>query len=174
MDTISIIGEYELLQRISEGDERAFAIIFRRHLKVLLPYLNKLGREDGILIIEVTFTTVWLCRDELPRIRYFREWILALAASGLIDIIRYKLVAECFGGNNNWKQLHEHQGSGGVDIIDKLTVRRGLIYVLNRLFGLSPAGIGKVRSLSITAVLRSIKSPLNVVRRAINRDKARR
>ncbi|WP_142683542.1 RNA polymerase sigma factor [Chitinophaga polysaccharea] len=72
-----------LFQRISEGDEAAFGILFNTSLITLEPFIRKMVKspESAKEVIQATFLRVWLSRDKLTDIDHPRAWLYKVAAN---------------------------------------------------------------------------------------------
>lgn len=83
MSTIQPYEEKELLLRISEGDEVAFAVVFRHYGRIVFPFLLKLTGSEGAAedILQNTFLSVWLGRTRLPEIENFSGYIYKAAGN---------------------------------------------------------------------------------------------
>lgn len=83
MSTIQPYEEKELLLRISEGDETAFATVFRHYGRKVFPLLLKLTGSEGAAddILQNTFLSVWLSRTRLPEIENFSAYIYKAAGN---------------------------------------------------------------------------------------------
>lgn len=75
-------NEKDLLTRIADGDEEAFALIYHHYYPLLYPFVSKLTNSppDTIEILQETFIRVWLARDKLPAIDNFRAWIFKVSS----------------------------------------------------------------------------------------------
>ncbi|NSL87266.1 RNA polymerase sigma factor [Chitinophaga solisilvae] len=79
-----------MFQRISEGDEEAFGILFNSSLQTLEPFIRKLVKkqEDVKEVIQATFMRVWLSRDKLAAIEQPRAWLTRVAANECYTLLR--------------------------------------------------------------------------------------
>ncbi|HEY8960257.1 RNA polymerase sigma factor [Chitinophaga sp.] len=79
----SIYIDKSLFQRISEGDEAAFGILFNTSLITLEPFIRKMVKspESAKEVIQATFLRVWLSRDKLPDIDHPKAWLYRVAAN---------------------------------------------------------------------------------------------
>eukprot|EP01132_Coremiostelium_polycephalum_P017514 gene17514-20958_t len=73
-------NESELLRRTSEGDKRAFTVLFDAHYKSLGSYVYKLteSMESAEEIVQEVFIKIWLKKEELTRINNFSAYLFAI------------------------------------------------------------------------------------------------
>jgi RNA polymerase sigma-19 factor, ECF subfamily len=79
----NIYIDKSLFQRISEGDEAAFGILFNTSLMTLEPFIRKMVKspENAKEVIQATFLRVWLSRDKLADIDHPKAWLYKVAAN---------------------------------------------------------------------------------------------
>jgi len=75
--------EKHLFSLVSEGDEKAFNVLFNLFLPRLYPYIIKLTRSETAAqeVIQETFIRVWLSRDKLAEIDNPTGWLLKVASN---------------------------------------------------------------------------------------------
>ena len=73
--------EVNLLQRIADGDEKAFRKLVEIYNPILFPGINKIIRDPHVCedLMQETYLRIWLHRDKLPRIENPRAWIMKIA-----------------------------------------------------------------------------------------------
>lgn len=79
-----------LFQRISEGDEGAFGILFNTAMQSLEPFIQKMVKspENAKEVIQATFLRVWLSRDKLTDIDHPKAWLYKVAANECYTYLR--------------------------------------------------------------------------------------
>ncbi|MBO9730759.1 MAG: sigma-70 family RNA polymerase sigma factor [Chitinophaga sp.] len=79
-----------LFQRISEGDEGAFGVLFNTAMQSLEPFIQKMVKspENAKEVIQATFLRVWLSRDKLTDIDYPKAWLYKVAANECYTYLR--------------------------------------------------------------------------------------
>ncbi|MBS0027769.1 RNA polymerase sigma factor [Chitinophaga sp. 22321] len=79
-----------LFQRISEGDETAFGVLFNTSLQSLEPFIQKMVKspENAQEVIQATFLRVWLSRDKLTEIDHPKAWLYRVAANECYTYLR--------------------------------------------------------------------------------------
>jgi len=85
----STYNEKELLFRIAEGDEKAFAVLFRRYYPLLshavaVYALSEADKED---ILHETFIRIWLSRDKLMELEQPDSWFCRIASRECLRMI---------------------------------------------------------------------------------------
>lgn len=83
----------ELLERVAEGDERAFGLFYQAHYQIILPFVLKYApsREDAEEIMQQTFLRAWLHREKLPHIEYLKAWLIKVAGREYLNHVRNHL-----------------------------------------------------------------------------------
>lgn len=78
-----IPDQTELLQRIADGDEKAFADLYRAYARRLIGFLTRFtdDRSAAEDIIQITFLKVWLNRDKIATIDNPTPYIFRIAAN---------------------------------------------------------------------------------------------
>ncbi|WEA00584.1 RNA polymerase sigma factor [Mucilaginibacter sp. SJ] len=79
-----------LLSLISEGDEKAFALLFERYRNRLYSYLVKVtkSKETSEEIVLDVFLKVWTGKAALPEINNFEAFLFRVAQNRTIDFFR--------------------------------------------------------------------------------------
>eukprot|EP01133_Synstelium_polycarpum_P013810 gene13810-16278_t len=83
-------NESELLRRTSEGDKRAFTVLFDAHYKSLGSYVYKLteSMESAEEIVQEVFIKIWLKKEELTRINNFSAYLFVLCKNKALNHLR--------------------------------------------------------------------------------------
>lgn len=90
MPQTDIYDEKELLRRIAEGDESAFAVIFHRYKSVLFDYGTKITKSHTAAeeLVQECFVKLWLARENLPAIDNPVGYLHIMARNAGIDYLR--------------------------------------------------------------------------------------
>lgn len=82
--------EQELLVRVSEGDEKAFSILFYTYHKPLATYIYKLtaSKEAAEEITQDAFVKAWRQRSQLASISSFRSWLFTICRNQALNAMR--------------------------------------------------------------------------------------
>lgn len=90
MSISPIPNELELIKQISNGDKRAFTILFDAYYKSLGQYIYKLTESLEVTeeIVQDVFIKVWLKREELVHIQSFSNYIFILSRNHTLNHLR--------------------------------------------------------------------------------------
>jgi RNA polymerase sigma-70 factor (ECF subfamily) len=89
-----LYNDKELFRLISEGDESAFRLLFRRYVPELRPLILHLTKVPAVTddIIQETFLRLWISRDKLAGIESPRSWLLRIAFHQSFSYLRKQAV----------------------------------------------------------------------------------
>jgi RNA polymerase sigma-70 factor (family 1) len=168
--------EKELLTRIADGDEKAFAQLFREYAPLLQINIHKIVSNDYDLseVFQETFIKIWLNREKLISIENLRGYFLRIAANECYDYLRKasrrQQVHQQVGVNQNiGDNPEENFACKETEIIiqqaiAKLPPQRKLIYQLSRNQGLSSAEIAGQLQLNRTYVRQTISAAIKHIK----------
>lgn len=90
MPSNNINNEQELLQRIAEGDERAFAELFNKWQARLFHYVKTIIKSSEVAeeVVMDVMTKLWLGRELLPQVDNMTAFLFRIAYRRSIDILR--------------------------------------------------------------------------------------
>jgi RNA polymerase sigma-70 factor (ECF subfamily) len=85
-----------LFALIAEGDEEAFAMLFRKYIEVLQPFALSITKNETAAeeMVQETFIRIWLNRDKLTGIENPHGWIFTIVSRESIGYLRKKLLDE--------------------------------------------------------------------------------
>lgn len=83
MDELLPININQLFNRISEGDEAAFGILFRNSVSVLYPFILRMVKQQAAAeeVVQASFLRVWLSRDKLAGVEHPKAWLYKVVAN---------------------------------------------------------------------------------------------
>jgi RNA polymerase sigma-70 factor (ECF subfamily) len=89
-----LYNDKELFRLISEGDETAFRMLFRRYIPELRPLILHLTKTASVTddIVQETFLRLWISRDKLPEIENPRSWLLRIVFHLSFSYLRKQVV----------------------------------------------------------------------------------
>lgn len=176
-------NEKDLLLKIADGDESAFAELFHFYNARLHLHVASLVRSTAIAeeIIQETFLRVWLNRDQLPDIEYPRAWIFSIASNICFNHLRQQvrqekhlrvLAGTTADSHDELPVLTELKEIRTAihDAVDHLSGQRRLIWQLYRDQGLKQAEIASQLNISVSTVKNTIAQSLDFIRKHM-RDK---
>src|SRR5262245_23537773 len=90
MDSSYLYHENELLQKMSEGDEHSFQLIFEKYRNQLFTYLLKItkSRESAEEIVLDIFLKLWHGREAVCKIENLEAFLFRVAHNKAIDFFR--------------------------------------------------------------------------------------
>lgn len=168
-----------LLALVAEGDEAAFALLFKTVLPGLQAAVMKIvqSEEGSKEVIQEAFIRVWMNRDQLLGLDKPVHWIFRVASNECFtylrkSAIRERLQMQLAGG-------HTSEGSfyTGLDAVslketqeliykalEQLAPQKRLIYHMSRSEGLKTAEIAEKLQLSHSHIRNSLSSSLQFIR----------
>jgi RNA polymerase sigma-70 factor (family 1) len=80
----------ELLQQIANGDEQAFAILYRNYVPRLEPFIRTITKEESLVteVVQETFTRLWMSRDKLADVEFPQSYIYKTASYVCFSYLR--------------------------------------------------------------------------------------
>jgi len=80
----------ELIERIADGDEQAFALLYSDLLPVLHSFLLKILKSETAVqdAVQETFIRIWMNRDKLPGVEQPRAWMARIALNECYRLLR--------------------------------------------------------------------------------------
>lgn len=83
MDQLLPININQLFNRISDGDEEAFGILFRHSVPALYPFILRMVKQQAAAeeVVQASFLRLWLSRDKLPDVEHPKAWLYKVVAN---------------------------------------------------------------------------------------------
>ena len=80
----------ELIGRIADGDEQAFALLYYEILPVLHSFLFKMLKSETAVqdVVQEAFIRIWMNRDKLPAVEHPRAWMAKVALNECYRLLR--------------------------------------------------------------------------------------
>jgi RNA polymerase sigma-70 factor (family 1) len=170
-------NEKELLLRIAEGDEQAFAVLFKQYFHhiylLMLKYTNR--HSDAEDIVQQAFVNVWEKRHLLAGIEKPDKWLFTIAINEFRIRFRKSRVSDQYRQYLT-EVFEEEQGSPEDLLISKqqqailkkalegLSSKQQQAYLLSREEGLTYAEIAGKMGLEPTTVKEHISRALKSIR----------
>jgi len=175
----------ELLQAISQGDEQAFAYLYKRYYAKLNQFLNKISysnSEISIDILQEVFLRVWVNRAKLVEIENFQAWIYKVVSVESLNHIRKEAhlqkkadrLVDLYNNNSLSKceipRLMEFDEIKRIisETIQKMPERRRRIYLMSREEGKSAKEISEILQISQNTVYNSLTTSLSQIRAVLS------
>ncbi|MGF6848736.1 RNA polymerase sigma-70 factor (family 1) [Chitinophaga sp. W3I9] len=177
-----LYNDKELFRLISEGDETAFRMLFRRYVPELRPLILHLTKTEAVTddIVQETFLRLWISRDKLPEIENPRSWLLRivfhLSFSYLrkqvvhhkaIDIITSAYSADASASSTEETMVYNAMMKQVSAAVAQLPPQAKRIYLLSREKGLKIPEIADELSLSPNTVKNSLVRSLQFIRKQL-------
>jgi RNA polymerase sigma-70 factor (ECF subfamily) len=177
LNTVQLNSEPDLLLKISQGDEAAFARLFHTYHNRLRAFVMHLTGSEPLAeeIVQEIFIRIWEKREKLSRVTHFHPYLYAVAKNYSMSFLK-KLGRE-MARKQEWEMSVVNASREGEDtviksyhnIIDQavseLPDQRRKVYLLSRDEGLRQAEIAERLAISLETVkkhmvlaLRSIRS----------------
>lgn len=177
-----LINENELLQKIAEGDQRAFRSVFDHYYTPVYVYALHLTKSEPVAeeIVQETFLKLWRLEVELKTITKLEGFLITLARNkGLDHLRRVKLQFKAQNNSvNTWLEMHNETEEQIIlndtrrivqDAIDQLPPQQKKVYQLCRQEGLRYEEAAEKMNLSVLTVQSYMKLALSSVRKYIGR-----
>lgn len=175
-------NEPELIQRITEGDEVAFAQLFHHYCARLEIHINAIVKKPDIVedIIQETFIKIWMNRDKLSEIVYIQTWIFTIASNACFNYLR-----SLFREEKRMLRLEiEEDDSGSTELlmdynevrhlvheaIDLLSPQRKTIWQMHRDQDMKHAEIAGKLGISVQTVKNTMSKSLEFIREYLKKN----
>jgi RNA polymerase sigma-70 factor (ECF subfamily) len=172
-----------LIQRLAEGDQMAFELLFYRYRGRLHNFIRSAlppGADVEGLVLEV-FLRVWIGRERIDPERPFAPWAFRIARNLVIDYLRSDVgkllyltddlfVADTHSDTSTSveeRQLTEWFGTN----LDKLPEQRRKIFTMSRIEGMSYKEIAEQLGITENSVDTQIRRALLFFRRELDKIK---
>jgi len=179
--TLPLPNENDLLARVAEGDEKAFALIFHHYRHKIYSYAYHISGSSAQAdeLVQDVFLKVWLYRDKIPHILRFDSWLFTIARNQVFDMLksmareaslRHQMaglldpdanpVEDRMLTRENEEQLQR--------ALDKLSPRQKLIFTLSRNEGLKHEEIASQLHISRHTVKTHLVQALKTLRNLLS------
>jgi RNA polymerase sigma-70 factor (ECF subfamily) len=167
--------EQDLLRKVAEGDESAFAQLFHTYHQELAGYIFSLTKSLPLAeeILQDTFVKIWIQRDRLASITSFRSWLFIVSRNHAFNSLR-SLAREA-QQQQQWVLANKEDTHGGDDpdhqfyytlieeAVHQLPPQQQKAYLLSRQKGLRHEEIARQLELSRETVKRHISLALRSI-----------
>jgi len=163
------------MQQIAEGDEKAFAELFREYGPRLHSYLSGMTKSASTAeeLVQNTFIRIWLYRDQLPVLENPKAWIYKVASNEALNYLKRKALetkvihrlqtSEAMVTGND-DVLYNEMKTAIREAVDSLSERRQQVYRMSREQGLKQQEIADALGLSLVTVKNTLGSALEGIR----------
>lgn len=173
----------DLLLKISNGDELAFAKLFEQYRNQLFTYLFKITKnaETSEEIVLDVFLKIWHGKELIPQIENFNAFLYRVAHNKAIDFLRI-LKQNPLLQQQVWSNMQEPLADEDADkqllyknseviinkAVDQLSPQRQKVFYLHHYFGYSNAVIAQHLGLSKNTVRNHLFASLEFIRKFLS------
>ena len=159
------IDDLELIDRIKQNDSAALKILFERYFEPLCFFSFQILKSNELCEESVSdvFTNIWLKRKTINIKTNFRSYLYTAVKNQSINYLKQE---KRYSQNTDSSNLHLITSDQTADqsllqqnlenkidsLIKELPERRGLIFSMNRIDGLSYKEIAEILSISVNTV----------------------
>lgn len=171
------IFERDLLHRVRQGDEEAFAQLFYAYKRKLFSFVHGFmdGSQRAEDIVQDVFLKIWIHRDKLDEIDNFSAYLFRMVHNRVIDHLKRRsretlLRATSFDTetadfHSPEYLLREKEVLAKIrEAVDSLSPQQRRIYQLHREQGLKQQEIARMLNLSLSTVQNHMLCALNGIR----------
>jgi RNA polymerase sigma-70 factor (ECF subfamily) len=93
MSVTPLQNESELLAQIAEGDQRAFAALFKHYHRFLFSFSLRItsSEETASEVVQDVFLKIWLNRQSLSGVRSFGAYLNRMVRNHSLNVVRQQL-----------------------------------------------------------------------------------
>lgn len=176
MPDIPAYDEAALVLQVAEGNEKAFAELYRMYVPLLTPFIYGITKQDVMVdeMIQEGFLRVWMSRDKLLDIQNPRGWIFRITANICYTWLKRKITERNIVQNMDVKENDDTSAEDTVDTkllikeikvaVDALPPGRKKIYQMSREQGMSIAEISEDLDISTQTVKNTLTKSLQSIR----------
>lgn len=185
MENNQIDQENKLLQLISTGDQKAFALLFRHYSKIIYPFALKLTRSEELAeeILQEVFLKIWLIREQLNHVENFGAYLNRITRNHCYNILkRRNLQVQIVDTLSRVPPEESNNIEEEMDLkevkhilqqaIDQLTPQQRQVYMLCHQEGLKYSEVASRLNISSSTVHSHMKLALHTIRTYILRVSA--
>lgn len=167
--------EKELLSRIAGGDEYAFAQLFQEYKdKIYAIGLRLSGSEQAAEdLVQETFLKIWLQREALKNVTYFRAYLYTIARNHIIRFIKRR--AKIISQTGSLDALQENSAADLPllekeyntvyrEAVNRLSPQQALVYRLSKQEGMKREAIASQLGLSPETVKTHLAQAMRNIR----------
>lgn len=146
MQTETLPEEKALLQRVANGDQQAFTILFEHYYHALGNHLFRLtrSREMAEEVVQDVFLKIWISREVLTDIRDFKSYVFIISKNHALNAVKkamreqekfaaYRAGADLSQDEPEETRMIENRYYSLLDeAIERLPMQQKRVYLLSR------------------------------------------
>ncbi|MGN6417470.1 MAG: RNA polymerase sigma factor [Pseudobacter sp.] len=166
-----------LLQQIADGDEQAFARLYRHYVPRLEPFIRSITKNESLVteVIQETFTRLWISREKLVDVEFPQTYIYRTASYVTFHYLRrqtkgQQIIAQLEQtAPNSQNNIQDHLTLLDLEktireAITRLTPAQQKIFRLSRVDGLKIPEIAELLGVSPNTVKNTLVTSLKSIR----------
>lgn len=143
--TLPLPNETDLLARITEGDGKAFGVLFHHYRDRIYSYAYHLcgNSAQADELVQDVFLKVWINREKIPHVLHFDHWLITIARNQVFDLLKKmaketslrRQIANLLSAEGNPVEdriLSRENEEQLQRALDQLSPRQKLIFTLSR------------------------------------------
>ena len=173
----------DLLQKIADGDESAFRMLFNEHWQNIYGVAYMLTKSASMAedMVQEIFMKVWIKREQLPGVGNFPNYLFIVARNHIFNELKKKSTDILFTNHlfeyfhdtteTPEKKLIEKETEQIIgEIIERLPQQQKMIYRLSREKGLSRNEMADRLGIAPNTVRNHLTRALEMIRHELQRD----
>lgn len=166
----------DLLERIADGDEQSFSVLFRDLAPLIRAHIRCIiqNDEETLEVLQETFIRVWLHRDKLPHLTHLTAYIKQIAGRQCFTLLQknaqYRrnmpadIPEEATGADAEEMLSYKEAQQLLHEAVGALPPQRKQIYLMSRSRGMTSAAIAAELQLSHSYVRNALSAAQNSIR----------
>lgn len=177
MDNKRLENEQVLLDQITIGGQKAFAIVFTHYSKFVYSFAFKLTRSDSLAeeIVQEVFLKIWVHRGDIGNIENFGAYLNRITRNQAYNVLR-KISYETLisaelskqaptEANDTEKEINFKEAGKTLNrAIENLTPQQKIVYTLCHQEGLKYSEVADRLNISTSTVHSHMKQALHTIR----------
>lgn len=179
MPVQKVIHEVDLLDKVSQGDEKAFGEIFHlyRNKVYTIAYRLTVAAPVAEEILLDVFLQVWLKREELKNVKHFKAWLFTITRNRTFSMLKHmaaqKMSVPIPDGEDFLLETTEHPGEQLQEkeyrqilrqAVAKLSPQQKKVYTLIKEQGLKREEAASVLNIAPETVKRHLSEAMHFIR----------
>ena len=175
--------ESETLQRIAEGDESAFRLLFNEHWQNIYGVAYMLTKSAPVAedMVQEIFMKLWLKRKQLPKVENFRNYIFIVARNHIFNELK-KRTTDILFTNHLFEYFHDTKETPErkllqkeaeqimAEVIEDLPYQQKIVYRMSREEGMSRNEMADRLGIAPNTVRNHLAKALEMIRHKLQQS----